>query len=69
MKTAAAAACELLTLREVAMVLGVGKDYVYGRVHDGDLPTVQLGTERRSMLRIRRDDLDAFIAARTKAQP
>lgn len=44
---------------------GVSTDYVYARIDDGSLRAVELGTDTRSKKRVRADDLQAFIDART----
>lgn len=55
----------LLTIPEVVEILAVGRTYVYERIHDRSLPTVQLGTGKGSKRRVNPADLQAFIAART----
>ena len=56
-------AVRLLSVRQAAEHLGVSVDYVYDRIKEGTLASVQLGDER-SMRRIRLSVLEAFVAAR-----
>lgn len=51
-------------VQETAVLLGVGKDYVYERINAGELPVVQLGTEHKAKRRIAATDLQAFIDSR-----
>jgi len=53
----------LLTVRQAAEHLSVSVDYIYDRIDRGELTTIQLWTTR-SMRRIRKSALDAFLAAR-----
>lgn len=60
-------ACEVVLLYSIvdaAKQLGVGKTWLYDRVNAGEIRTVELG-DKRSKQRIRADDLQAFIDART----
>ncbi|MEZ2407306.1 helix-turn-helix domain-containing protein [Bosea sp. RCC_152_1] len=50
---------ELLSIAEVGRVLNCGRDTVYRLVSGGHLPSVLLLSVRR----IRRSDLDTFIAS------
>lgn len=59
----------LLSFRAAAEVLGVGKTYLYGLVDNGDLPYVQLGTEKRSMRKISVKALEEFIETKTEKAP
>lgn len=60
----------LLTVTQAAQQLGIGRSYAYTLVDQGSIPTVQLGTRAAPKLRVRQQDLDAFIEARiTKARP
>lgn len=56
----APAAEELLTIPEVGEVLKVAKGTVYRYITHQSLPTVRIGSSRR----VRRSDLDRWIAAR-----
>ena len=49
----------LLSVAEVAAELGCGRDLVYTLLASGRLPSVLIGERLR---RIRRDDLQSFIA-------
>jgi excisionase family DNA binding protein len=55
----------LYTVAEAAETLGTSKAYVYERLRAGELRSVDLGTPAKRKLRIRADDLQAFIDART----
>lgn len=56
----------LLSVAEVAAELGCGRDTVYTLLSDGALPSVRLGGRLR---RIRRDDLEAFVAELRTSRP
>lgn len=55
---------QLLTVRQAAERLGVGKDWVYERIERGEIPVVELGDTRKNQ-RIAEPDLAAVIEART----
>jgi excisionase family DNA binding protein len=52
----------LLTPREAAQRLGVGRSFLYEMMARSELPSLRLGRLRR----IRASDLDRFIAARAE---
>jgi excisionase family DNA binding protein len=52
---------ELLTVKQVAGILQVHEQTVWRYLREGTLPSVRLG---RRVVRIARNDLDAFIASR-----
>lgn len=54
----------LYSVASAATVLETSTDYVYDRIKEGALPVVELGSTRAKQ-RIRADDLQAFIDART----
>lgn len=54
-----------LTVTEAAEALGVSRQYIYNRISEGSLPTLQLGTGGQSKYRISSRALDEFVAART----
>lgn len=56
----------LLSIREAAAVLGVGKTFFYGAVDAGEIPYVQLGTEKRSRRYITREALTEYIESKTE---
>lgn len=60
-------AVRLYRVTEVQDILGVGHSFVYDLINAGVLPVVELGTGR-SKQRVRADDLQAFIDARTFGQ-
>lgn len=63
-------ALPLYTVPDAAEMLGVSLNYLYERIRDRRLPAVELGTEKKSKLRIRADDLQQFIQdLTTTAQP
>lgn len=55
----------LLRPREVAEILGVRRETIYAWIASGDLKHFDIGSgEREPRWRIRREDLDEFIARR-----
>lgn len=59
---------ELLSTSEAAAVLHVSRDTVVRLVHAGSLRYVDLSTGNRPRIRIRRDDLAAWIEQHTKTE-
>ncbi|NWL32949.1 hypothetical protein DM791_08570 [Paenarthrobacter nitroguajacolicus] len=57
----------LLSVVDAAEVLGVSKHYVQDRINAGELRIVELATNVRQKIRVRADDLQAFIDNRTSA--
>lgn len=57
-------AVRLYPVAKAAEMLGVSVYYMYDRIHNGDIPVVELGTGRAKQ-RVRADDLQAFIDSRT----
>lgn len=59
---------KLLTIPETADELGISPNTVYKMIASGDLRAVDMAVPgaRTSKTRIRQDDLDAFIDARTR---
>ncbi len=55
------AALELFTVAEAASILGVSRKLVGLWIREGVLPAIRLGPGQR-LLRIRRSDLEAFVA-------
>lgn len=55
----------LLSIPEVADLLSCSVDSVYRLIAVHDLPTVDIGTARRSRTRVRESDLERFIERRT----
>jgi len=53
---------ELFTVAETASILGVSRKLVSTWIRQGALPAIRLGPGQR-LLRIRRADLEAFIAS------
>lgn len=66
-KTTPGEAVRLYRPTEVAKILDVSYDWVNDRINGGKLPYVELGTSSAKR-RIRADDLQAFIDARTFGQ-
>ncbi|MDQ3695034.1 MAG: helix-turn-helix domain-containing protein [Chloroflexota bacterium] len=58
---------DYLTVQDVAARLQVHEETVRRWIRDGAMPIVDLG--RKAGYRIKRDDLDTFIAARYKTLP
>src|SRR5215204_1091917 len=48
---------ELLSIPQVCQYLGMGKSWVYRRIHDQEIPSVRLGRT----IKIRRSDLEQFL--------
>lgn len=58
----------LLTAKDVAALLNIKKSTLYEAVADGRLPAVHLWRgRRRTLLRFRRADIEAFIRERATA--
>lgn len=55
----------LYTAVEAGGILGVSDDFIYARQKDRTLRVVDVGTNGRKKLRVRADDLQAYIDART----
>lgn len=57
----------LLTVKDAGELLGLKPNAVYNLIHTGELRAVNVAPKGRSRprLRIRRDDLQAFVDART----
>ncbi len=55
----------LYTVVEAASRLGVSADYIYERQKDRSLRAVDIGTNGRKKIRVRADDLQDYIEART----
>jgi excisionase family DNA binding protein len=53
-------AAELLTVAEAAMLCGCSAPTIRRRIHEGELPAVQLGGPGKA-LRVRRDELEAWL--------
>lgn len=58
-------ALPLFTVADAAETLGVSLTYMYDRIRDNTMATVNLGSDKKPKLRIRADSLQAFIQART----
>ena len=52
---------QLLTVREVAETMRVSTMTVYRLIREGEMPAIRVGKH----FRLRVDDVDAFLAART----
>lgn len=54
---------KLLTIDDVAEWLGLSRQWVHDHAtrRAPRLPVVRLGSDRRAVLRFRREDIDAFI--------
>lgn len=61
-------AVRLYSTKAAADLLGMSDDWVRDRIKDGSLRAVELGTSRQKW-RVRADDLQAFIDARTDQTP
>jgi excisionase family DNA binding protein len=59
---------QFFSVAEVAAILGVSRKLVASWIHEGRLPVFRLGSTHRVM-RIRRQDLDTFIANNIRNKP
>ncbi len=50
---------DLLSITEVCQWLGMGKSWVYRRIHSGEIPFVKPGHN----IKIRREDLESYLEA------
>jgi excisionase family DNA binding protein len=48
---------ELLSIAQVCQRLGMGKSWVYRRIHEGKIPSVKLGRT----IKIRRSELEGYL--------
>ena len=48
---------ELLSIGQVCQRLGMGKSWVYRRIHEGEIPSVKLGRT----IKIRRSELEGYL--------
>ena len=48
---------ELLSIPEVCQQLGMGKSWVYRRIHEGEIPSVKLGRT----IKVRRSELEHYL--------
>ena len=55
------AALPLFTVADAAETLGVSLNYLYERIRDNRIATVNLGSDNKPKLRIRADTLQSFI--------
>ena len=53
---------QLLSVQEVAGLLGMGRSWVYQQIKSGELPGVHLG----GSVKVRREDLERYIEARRR---
>jgi excisionase family DNA binding protein len=51
----------LLTPAETAAILGVSRRWIYKLVADGELPALRLGDSAGAPMRVRPDDLNAWL--------
>lgn len=58
-------ALPLYTVADAAEALGVSLSYMYERIRDQQITTVDLGSDLKPKLRIRADTLQGFIQERT----
>lgn len=54
-------ALPLFTVADAAETLGVSLNYLYERIRDNRIATVNLGSDNKPKLRIRADTLQSFI--------
>src|SRR5215218_7318424 len=56
---------ELLSIAQVCQRLGMGKSWVYRRIHEGAIPSVKLGRT----IKVRRSELEDFLEKNRYQQP
>ena len=56
---------ELLSIGQVCQRLGMGKSWVYRRIHEGEIPSVKLG----HTIRIRRSELEDYLEKHRYKRP
>jgi excisionase family DNA binding protein len=49
----------LLSIMQVCQRVGMGKTWVYRRIHSGEIPSVKLG----DTIKVRREDLEGYLEA------
>jgi excisionase family DNA binding protein len=54
---------QLLSVHEMCQQLGMGKSWVYRRLHSGEIPSVKLGRS----IKVRREDLAVYLAQHRNA--
>lgn len=54
----------LLTPKEIATILQLGKNRVYSMLRSGELPSIRVCGSRKLTLRVRPSDLDKWIRLR-----
>jgi excisionase family DNA binding protein len=56
---------ELLSIPEVCQRLGMGKSWVYRRIHNQEIPSLRLGR----IIKIRRSDLEQYLEEHRNRSP
>jgi excisionase family DNA binding protein len=56
---------ELLSIPQVCQRLGMGKSWVYRRIHNQEIPSVRLGR----IIKIRRSDLEQYLEEHRNRSP
>ncbi len=51
---------DLLSIPELCQELGMGKSWVYRRLHSGEIPSVKLGRS----IKVKREDLEEYLESR-----
>ena len=57
----------LLTPKEIASILGLGRSRVYWMLRTGELPSIRVSGRRKLSLRVRPSDLDKWLRLRKVA--
>lgn len=58
--------CQLLRIPEAAYLLRVSPKTIYTLISNGELRAINLGTGKRSITRVRLDDINTLIRKRTR---
>jgi excisionase family DNA binding protein len=59
----------LLTVKEVAAVLGQHRITVYRAIERGEIPAVRLGAGKSAPIRVREETLEALLQPATERHP
>ncbi len=56
---------QLLSIQDVCRELGMGKSWVYQRIRNGEIPSIQLGRN----IKVRRQALDEYLSRQSYQPP
>lgn len=58
----------LLKPKEAGKLIGFGERKIYNLIREGKLPAFYLDPERKNLLRIKRSDVEAYVASLPQAE-